>query len=102
MKLTVFAKKRTTTEGKRFYIYLTRLTRKEDGEHVSVQVKFPEDLAPKVDYCPINIIVDKDKANLATKNIKTENGEIVIRTLWIKEYRVDEHPFVDNSLEDYE
>ena len=51
MELTVFAKKRTTTEGKRFYTYLTQLTRKEDGEHVSVQVKFPEGLAPKADDC---------------------------------------------------
>lgn len=102
MLLTVFAKKRTTTEGKHFYTYLTQLTRKEDGEHVSVQVKFPEGLAPKADDCPINIIVDKDKANLATKNVKTENGEIVSRTLWIKDYTVCENPFVDNSLEDYE
>lgn len=102
MELTVFAKKRTTTEGKHFYTYLTQLTRKEDGEHVSAQVKFPEGVAPKVDDCPINIIVDKDKANLATKNIKTENGEIVSRTLWVKDYTVNAKPFVDNSLDDYE
>lgn len=102
MLITVFAKKRTTREGKRFYTYLTQLTRKKDGEHVSVQVKFPENLAPKVDDCPINIIVDKDKANLAIKNIKTENGEIVSRTLWVKDYTVNETPFVDNSLDDYE
>lgn len=102
MLLTVFAKKRTTAEGKRFYTYLAQLTRKEDGGHVSVQVKFPDGLAPKADDCPINIIVDKDKANLSTKNIKTEKGEIISRTLWIKDYRVDKTPFVDNSLEDYE
>lgn len=102
MELTVFAKKRTTTEGKRFYTYLTQLTRKEDGERVSVQVKFPEGLAPKADECPINIIVEKDEANLATKSVKTENGEITSRTLWVKEYAVDENPFVDNSLDDYE
>lgn len=102
MLLTVFAKKRTTTEGKRFYTYLTQLTKKEDGEHVTVQVKFPESLAPKADDCPINIIVDKDKANLSTNSIDTENGVIISRTLWIKYYTVDENPFVDNSLEDYE
>lgn len=102
MELTVFAKKRTTKDGKRFYTYLTQLTRKEDGEHVSVQMKFPEELAPKVDDCPINIIVEKDKANLVTKNVKTENGEIVSRTLWVKEYTVNENPFVDTSLDDYE
>ena len=102
MELTVFAKKRTTAEGKRFYVYLTQLTRKEDGEHISVQVKFPGGLAPKADNCPINIIVEKDKANLAIKNVKTENGEIISRTLWIKEYKVNENPFVDNSLDDYE
>lgn len=102
MELTVFAKKRTTSEGKRFYTYLTQLTRKEDREHVSVQVKFPEGLAPKADDCPINIIVDKDKANLATKKIDTENGEITSRTLWVKDYTVSNNPFEDNSLDDYE
>ena len=102
MELTVFAKKRTTTEGKRFYTYLTQLTRKDNGEHVAVQVKFPEGLAPKADDCPINIIVEKNKANLATKNVETENGEITSRTLWVKEYTVNETPFVDNSLDDYE
>ena len=102
MELTVFAKKRTTTEGKRFYTYLTQLTRKDNGEHISVQVKFPDGLSPKADDCPINIIVEKNKANLATKKVETENGEITSRTLWIKEYTVNEQPFVDNSLDDYE
>lgn len=102
MELTVFAKKRTTTEGKRFYTYLTQLTRKEDGERVSVQVKFPEGLAPKADDCPLNITVDKDKANLATKKVGTDNGEITSRTLWIKEYMISENPFEDTSLDDYE
>ena len=102
MELTVFAKKRTTTEGKRFYTYLTQLTRKEDGARIAVQVKFPEGLAPKADDCPLNIIVDKEKANLAIKNLGTENGEIISRTLWIKEYTISENPFEDTSLDDYE
>ena len=102
MELTLFAKKRTTTEGKRFYTYLTQLTRKEDGERVSVQVKFPEGLAPKVDDCPLNITVDKDKANLTTKKVVTDTGEITSLTLWIKEYMISENPFEDTSLDDYE
>ena len=102
MELTVFAKKRTTTEGKRFYTYLTQLTRKEDGERVSVQVKFPEGLAPKADDCPLNITVDKEKANLSTKKVGTDNGEITSRTLWIKDYTISENPFEDTSLDDYE
>ena len=102
MELTVFAKKRTTTEGKRFYTYLTQLTRKEDGERVSVQVKFPEGLSPKADDCPLNITVDKEKANLATKKVGTDNGEITSRILWIKEYTISENPFEDTSLDDYE
>lgn len=102
MELTVFAKKRTTTEGKRFYTYLTQLTRKEDGERVAVQVKFPEGFAPKADDCPLNITVDKEKANLAIKKLGTENGEIISRTLWIKEYTISENPFEDTSLDDYE
>lgn len=102
MLLTVFAKKRTTTEGKRFYTYLTQLTRKEDGERISVQVNFPEGLAPKADDCPINIIVDKDKANLAIKNLNTEKGEIISRTLWVKDYKICEKRFIDTSLDEYE
>ena len=102
MELTVFAKKRTTTEGKRFYAYLTQLTRKEDGVRVSVQIKFPEGLAPKADDCPLNIIVDKGKANLAIKKLGTENGEIISRTLWIKEYTISKNQFEDTSLDDYE
>lgn len=102
MELTIFAKKRTTTEGKRFYTYLTQLTRKEDGERVSAQVKFPEGLAPKIDVCPLNITVDKEKANLSTKKIETENGEITSRTLWVKDYALSENPFEDTSLDDYE
>lgn len=102
MELTVFAKKRTTKEGKLFYTYLTQLTRIEDGEPVTVQAKFLEGLAPKADDCPLNIIVDKEKANLATKKIETEDGEITSRTLWIKEYRISEIPFEDTSLDDYE
>lgn len=102
MELTIFAKKRTTTEGKRFYTYLTQLTRKEDGERVSVQVKFPEGLAPKADDCPLNITVDKEKANLSTKKIGTDKGEITSRTLWIKDYTISENQFEDTSLDDYE
>lgn len=102
MELTIFAKKRTTTEGKLFYTYLTQLTRKEDGERVSAQVKFPEGLAPKIDTCPLNITVDKEKANLSTKKLGTENGEITSRTLWIKDYALSENPFEDTSLDDYE
>lgn len=102
MELTVFAKKRTTKECKSFYIYLTQLTRIEDSEPVTVQVKFPEGLAPKAEDCPLNIIVDKEKANLAVKKIETEDGEITSRTLWIKEYTISEIPFEDTSLDDYE
>ena len=102
MELTVFAKKRTTKEGKLFYTYLTQLTRKEDDERVTVQVKFPEGLAPKADDCPLNITVDKKKANLAIKELETENGEITSHTLWIKEYTISEIPFEDTSLDDYE
>lgn len=102
MELTIFAKKRTTKEGKLFYTYLTQLIRIEDGEPVTVQAKFPEGLAPKADDCPLNIIVDKEKANLAIKELETEDGEITSRTLWIKEYTISEYPYVDTSLDDYE
>lgn len=102
MELTIFAKKRSTTEGKRFYTYLTQLTRKEDGKTVTAQVKFPEGLAPTPTDCPINITVNKQDANLSVREIQNDNGSVTSRTLWVKKYETSINPFVDNSLDDYE
>lgn len=101
MLLTIFAKKRTTAQGKPFYTFLTQLTRKT-GETETAQVKFPQNLAPSVEDCPLNIEIDKTKANLSTKKVNTDRGEVISRTLWVKDYAVADIPFEDKSLDDYE
>lgn len=102
MKFTIFAKKRTTKEGKPFTTYLTRLKRK-DGAEECVQVRFTDGFAPNQADCPLNIDVCRESANLSKKKIPTEDGEeVVSKTLWIKEYDVSEEEYVDHSLDDYE
>lgn len=103
MELTIFAKKRTTDEGKSFYSYITTLTKK-DGTKQTVGVKFREECGqPKGDKCPCNVIVDKGDANLATKSfIREDTGEVAESlTLWVKNWKPGSE-YVDTSLDDYE
>ncbi len=101
-ELTIFAKKRTTHEGKPFHTYLTRLTR-NDGTQVTAQVKFRQSCnQPKPEQCPLNIIVERRDINLATKVIQDEyTGEIIeSKTLWISAYERGTE-YVDTSLDEY-
>lgn len=106
MLLNIFAKKRTTEEGKAFYSYLTTLT-KTNGDQETVQVKFREDCGqPKGQECPRVIEVKRENANLVKKNItKQEEGgtekEIESRTLWVSAWE-DKGEYVDHSLDDYD
>lgn len=103
MEITIFAKKRTTKEGKVFYTYLTRLNRKDGFEETS-QVKFKEPaVAPKPELCPMNIECDKHSMNMSKKILTdTETGEIIeSRTLWIGAYK-EGTPYIDHSMDDYE
>ena len=103
MEITIFAKKRTTDEGKTFYSYLSTLTRK-DGSKQTVSVKFRDDAGkPKPENCPMNIKFDKGSANMATKEfIREDTGEPSISyTLWLTSWEVGT-PFVDHSLDDFE
>ncbi len=102
MYLTIFAKKRMSKDNKGFYTYLTQLKKKESDESVTVQVKFPDDFKPNPLDCPMNIEVEKRHANLQVKKVSTESGEIISRTLWVKEYKVSENPYEDSSLDDYD
>jgi hypothetical protein len=102
MELTIFAKYRTTSEGKGFYSYLTKL-RKKDGEMYTVGVKFREICgAPKGDKCPCNIIVDKHDANLSTyKYVREDTGEEMEgKNLWITAWE-EGSEYVDHSLDDF-
>ena len=103
MNLTIFAKKRTSSEGKTFYTYLTTL-RKKDGEELRCTVKFRQDCGnPKGEDCPMNIIVPKSGANLSVERYTDdETGELLeAARLWVSEWKKGE-AYVDHSLDEFE
>ena len=102
--ITIFAKKRTTKDGKKtFYSYLTKLTKK-DGEEVVATVKFPEDKDMDEKLCPCNIDVEKEDINMSSKTITddTTGKTFESRTLWVKDWTMSATPYVDTSLDDYD
>lgn len=101
--ITVFSKKRTTKDGKKFDTFITRLSKK-DGSNVVVSVRFPEDNKPNAIECPMNIEVPNGKMNLSTRTITDETTGAVIesRTLWVKEWTKSDTPYVDTSLDDFD
>lgn len=102
MKLTIFSKKRTTKEGKPFTSYISKL-QKKDGSEVTASVKFRDDCGnPKPEDCPMNIVVDKKAANLASRTYTdSETGEVrESLTLWVTEWSEGE-PYVDHSLDEF-
>ena len=106
MKINVFRKTKTTKKGKKFDIYLSKLTNKATGEIVSVQVKFVGQAQTHIENIninyPLTIDFDKANANLSTEEITTDSGETFIRTnLWITKLNKIE-AFVDSSLTDFE
>ena len=103
MEITIYAKKRTTSEGKSFYSYLSNLTRK-DGTKQTVSVKFRDDCGnPKPENCPMNIKFDKSDANMATREFVRDDTGLVgtSYTLWVSAWEIGT-PFVDYSLDDFE
>lgn len=106
MQITVFAKKRTTKEGKLFYNYLGKL-KKKDGEEITAQIKFREECGnPKADQCPMNIIVEKENCNFSTKKVEVNDEEGSTKTyirneLWVSDWSKGEE-YVDHSMDDFE
>lgn len=102
MEITIYAKKRTMQDGKSFYSYLTTLPRK-DGTKQTVAVKFRDEAGhPKPENCPMNVVVEKQNANIARKEYTTENGETGISyTLWVSEWKQGA-PYVDTSLDEFD
>ena len=103
MEITIFAKKRTTADGKPFYGYLSTLTRK-DGTKQTVSVKFRDECGnPKPEKCPMNIVFNKGAANLATREfVREDTGEVGTSfTLWVSAWEPGT-PYVDTSLDDFE
>lgn len=106
MKIDVFKKTKTTKKGKKFDIYLSKLTNKKTGEIMNVQVKYVGQAQTDIENSnikyPLTLDFDKANANLSTEEIATDSGETFIRNkLWItKINKIDQ--FVDSSLNDFE
>lgn len=104
MKVTVFAKNKQTTDGKKFIIYIARLTKK-DGSEISVRVYFNEASGrPNKDECPMTIEINKKDANLSTETYTREDTgeEAVAYKLWVNAWKKAKEEFVDHSLDDFE
>ena len=101
MELTIFAKNRTSKDGKPFTAYVTKLTRK-DGTTLSCSVKFREECgAPKKERCPINIIIEQKDANLADHTYIDNAGELKTGyTLWVAAWK-EGAVYEDHSLDDF-
>ena len=103
MQFPIFSKKATNADGRKFDVYFGRIMRK-DGTTLPVTVKFRESCgAPNPEDCPMNIVVDKSNANLASREFNDkETGEVRTSfTLWVKGW--DEGvPYVDHSLDDFD
>lgn len=101
MEITIFAKRRTSKEGKQFFQYLTTLT-KLDGTTETMRVCFRNVDAPKAESCPRNIIVERDGTNIAIRHYKdAETGESrQNKTLWVSAWESGSE-YVDHSLDEY-
>lgn len=102
MEITVFAKKRNRKDGKTFFSYLARLTKKT-GEVITATVRF-RDTAPvmKPETCPCIIIVDKTNCQFSSKLITADNGkEYISNTLWIADYAKSDKPYIDTSMDEF-
>lgn len=101
-EITIFSKKRTNNEGRTFYNYLTRLTRKNTGESQMFTVKFRDDTAPDPEECPINIIVEKEDLNCVQREFVRKDGNPGVGyTLWVAAFKPGS-PYVDHSLDDFD
>lgn len=106
MEVTIFAKKKTTKEGKGFYTYFTNL-KKKDGTEITTEVKFRESCGqPSGENCPMNIMFDKQDANFTEKPITYTDAEgvekdAISRKLWISNW-IEGSPYEDHSMDDFE
>ena len=102
MEITVFAKKRTSNDGKPFTTYISTLTRK-DGTKQTVQVKFREECgSPKAEKCPMNIEIEKETSNMATREFTRDNGEAgTSYTLWVSNWKESANKYVDHTMDEF-
>lgn len=103
MKILVFAKRRSTKEGKKFNVYISKLLKK-DGSEITSAVKFREECgAPKPEECPCYIEVKKEDCNMSSsKVVNNDTGEIYINnTLWVSNWKMLPEKYVDTSMDDF-
>lgn len=108
MKVTIFAQKKETKEGKKFTTYLGKINKK-DGSTDTIEVKFREECgAPDAKKCPMIIEVDKNSgSNVSEKKVKYtdevgEEKEATRRSLWVAAWSESDEKYVDHSLDEYE
>lgn len=102
MEITIYAKKRTSADGKPFTTFLSTL-KKKDGSEVRCTVKFREDCGkPKAEDCPLNIVFEKTDANVSSERYtrKDSGEEAYSFTLWVSKWKPGS-PFVDHSMDDF-
>jgi hypothetical protein len=105
MQVTIFSKKQTAKDGRQFYTYFGRLTKK-DGTEVTANFKFRESCgAPDGGKCPINIVFEKTSANFTQKQETYTDAEgiekeVVRQTVWLSDWTEGE-PYVDHSMDDF-
>lgn len=108
MKVTIFAQKKKTKEGREFYTYLASI-KKKDGSEDKLEAKFREECgAPDPKKCPVIIEVDKTSgSNISEKKEKYtdeigEEKEVTRRRFWIAAWSESDEKYVDTSLDEYE
>ena len=108
MKVTIFAQKKETKEGKKFYTYLAKINKK-DGSVDTLEAKFREECgAPDPTKCPLIIEVDKSSgSNISEKKEKYtdevgEEKEVTRRRFWIAAWSESDEKYFDTSLDEYE
>lgn len=95
--ITVFAKRRQTSDGKKFSTYFTTLP----GDERAVKVKFREDCgAPD---CPANIELMNGDCNLSKENYTdVVTGELKsVPVLWISKWSYSKDEYRDTSMDKY-
>lgn len=114
LTLTIFAKTRTTTDGREFKTYVTTLP---DGK--KVKVKFQHACGePK--NCPCNIDLVQNGCNLSTENhvrtvvdnkVDSATGEVIgtetvqekteAKVLWISAWAYSAEEYRDTSMDEF-
>lgn len=101
MELTVFAKKKTTRDGKPFTTYVSKLHRREGGD-VYVEVRFKRD-CPLPPSFPCVIEVPRDYASMSERNVTREDGTVFTsRRLYVGAWNSTGKTYVDHSLDEFE